>query len=130
MKKIRNFGVFLTMLIFIITASPVRSEFTCEEGLQDSGSIYRICLPEDIPYNGKLVIWAHGFQDAGTPVEIPEDQMNFGDFSVPDVVTSLGFGFATNSYSKTGLAVVQGSNDIMDLVEIYAEIVGEPKKVF
>ena len=130
MKKVRNFGVFLTMLTFIITASPVRSEFTCEEGLQDSGSIYRICLPEDVPYIGKLVIWAHGFQDAGTPVEIPEDQMNFGDLSIPGVVTSLGFGFATNSYSKTGLAIVQGSNDIMDLVEIYEEMVGEPEKVF
>jgi len=130
MKKARNLWVFLTMLTFIIAASPVRSEFTCEEGLQDSGSIYRICLPEDVPYNAKLVIWAHGFQDAGTPVEIPEDQMNFGDFSIPGVVTSLGFGFATNSYSKTGLAVVQGSNDIMDLVEIYEEMVGEPEKVF
>jgi pimeloyl-ACP methyl ester carboxylesterase len=56
--------------------------------------------------------------------------LNFGDLSIPGVVTSLGFGFATNSYSKTGLAIVQGSNDIMDLVGIYAEIVGEPEKVF
>ena len=56
MKKIRNFGFFLTMLTFFIIASPVRSEFTCQEGMQDSGSIYRICLPEDVPYNGKLAI--------------------------------------------------------------------------
>ncbi len=130
MKKMRNFGFFLTVLTFFIIASPVRSEFTCEEGMQESGSIYRICLPTGEGYNGKLVIWAHGFQDAGTPVEIPDDQLTFGDLSIPDVVTSLGFGFATNSYSKTGLAIVQGMNDILDLVDIYANIVGEPEKVF
>ncbi len=98
--------------------------------MQYSGSIYRICLPAGGTYNGKLVIWAHGFQDAGTPVEIPDDQLTFGDFSILDVVTSLGFGFATNSYSKTGLAVVQGMHDILDLVDIYTNIVGEPEKVF
>jgi hypothetical protein len=130
MKKIRRFGFFLAMLIFFIIASPVRSESNCEEGMQGSGSIYRICLPGEVPYNGKLVIWAHGFQDAGTPVEIPEDQLSFGDFSIPDMVTSLGFGFATNSYSKTGLAIVQGSDDILDLVDIYTDIVGKPEKVF
>lgn len=130
MKKTLNFGFFFTMLTFWIIVSPVRSEFTCEEGVQYSGSIYRICLPTGGVYNGKLVIWAHGFQDAGTPVEIPDDQLTFGDFSILDAVTSLGFGFATNSYSKTGLAIVQGMNDILDLVDIYANIVGEPDKVF
>ena len=34
-------------------------------------------------YNGNLVIWAHGFQDAGTPVGIPEDQLCFGDVCLP-----------------------------------------------
>lgn len=130
MKKTLNFGIIFTMLSFWIIVSPVRGEYTCEEGMQYSGSIYRICLPAGGTYNGKLVIWAHGFQDAGTPVEIPDDQLTFGDFSILDVVTSLGFGFATNSYSKTGLAVVQGMHDILDLVDIYTNIVGEPEKVF
>ena len=39
----------------------------CEpDGVQASGSIYRICMPAT-GYNGMLVVWAHGFQDAGTP---------------------------------------------------------------
>jgi pimeloyl-ACP methyl ester carboxylesterase len=37
-------------------------------------------MPAPADYNGMLVIWAHGFQDAGTPVEIPEDQLCIGDF--------------------------------------------------
>ena len=36
-----------------------------QDGVQESGSIYRICMPAAGAYNGILVIWAHGFQDAG-----------------------------------------------------------------
>jgi pimeloyl-ACP methyl ester carboxylesterase len=86
--------------------------------------------PTGIEYNGKLVIWAHGFQDATDPVQIPEDQLSFGDFSIPEVITSLGYGFATNSYSKTGLAVVQGKEDILELLGIFATLHGAPDKIF
>jgi pimeloyl-ACP methyl ester carboxylesterase len=103
---------------------------TCDpDGLQDSGSIYRICMP-DLFYNHRLVVWAHGFQDAGTPVQIPEDQLCFADICLPDLLTSLGFAFATNSYSKTGLAVRQGMDDIVDLVNIFDEQKGAPDRVY
>lgn len=100
------------------------------DGKQASGSIYRICMPEEGEYNGRLVIWAHGFQDAGTPVEIPEDQLEFGDFRIDEIVNELGFGFATCSYSKTGLAVVPGMADIVDLVRIYSAAKGAPQAVY
>jgi pimeloyl-ACP methyl ester carboxylesterase len=97
---------------------------------QHSGSIYRICMPPAKAYNGSLVIWAHGFQDAGTPVQIPEDQLQLGDMSIPAIINQLGFGFATNSYSKTGLAVRQGMADILDLVDIYSRKQGAPEHVY
>ncbi len=100
------------------------------DGTQDSGSIYRICMPDPEDYNGRLVVWAHGFQDAGTPVQIPEDQLVIGDVSIPELINDLGFGFATNSYSKTGLAVRQGMSDIVDLLSIYAREQGAPSKVY
>ena len=87
-------------------------------------------MPAAADYNGMLVIWAHGFQDAGTPVAIPEDQLCLDDFCLPDLVNGLGFAFATNSYSKTGLAVVQGKDDILDLVNIFAAQHGRPAKVY
>ncbi len=102
----------------------------CEDGIQASGSHYRICMPPAAAYNGRLIIWAHGFQDAGEPVGIPEEQMHFGDFYLPDLLTGLGFAFATNSYSKTGLAVRQGIADILDLVEIFEELQGDPVKIY
>jgi poly(3-hydroxybutyrate) depolymerase len=101
-----------------------------EQGVQASGSLYRIDLPAPEAYNRRLVIWAHGFQTAGTPVGIPEDQMRFGDIYLPDLVTQMGFAFATNSYSKTGLAVRQGVADILDLVDIFVAGYGRPDKVY
>jgi len=98
--------------------------------VQDSGSIYRICLPAAERNNGALVIWAHGFQDTGTPVSIPEDQLSVGGVSLPALINALGFAFATNSYSKTGLAVRQGTKDILDLVKIYTAHHGHPRKVY
>jgi len=115
----------------LVCATPAAASSTCEaDGTQASGSIYRICMPAPADYNGMLVIWAHGFQDAGTPVEIPEDQLCIGDFCIPEIINSLGFGFATNSYSKTGMAILQGKDDVLDLVSIYAAQKGAPSKVY
>ena len=119
------------VLLGCLLAPATWAASTCTpDGLQASGSIYRICMPGPGEYNGDLVIWAHGFQDAGTPVQIPEDQLVVGSISIPEVVNTLGFGFATNSYSKTGLAVRQGMADILDLIDIYTAQHGAPNRVY
>jgi hypothetical protein len=129
--------IVLVFCLIWVAAFPVRGELNCEkDAFQKSGSIYRICMPpEGVEYNNKLVIWAHGFQDATDSVQIPEDQLSFGGITIPEVITGLGYGFATNSYSKTGLAVVQGSEDIVELVGLFNEYatknkIAQPEKVF
>jgi hypothetical protein len=119
-------------LLLLFTASPARAASTCDpDGTQTSGSKYRICMPDAADYNGMLVVWAHGFQDATEPVGIPEDQLCLSDgFCLNEVINTLGFGFATNSYSKTGLAVLQGKSDLLDLVGIYSQQKGTPTKVY
>jgi hypothetical protein len=120
----------LAVVALAAGASTAGADSICDpDGVQASGSIYRICMPSS-GYNGVLVIWAHGFQDAGTPVSIPEDQLCGSDFCVPKIVNGLGFGFATNSYSKTGLAILQGQADILDLVTVFAAKKGQPRKVY
>jgi len=129
----RYFRVIVTAAVIVFgCAWQARAQSACDpDGVQPSGSIYRICMPSDTPYNGMLVIWAHGFQDAGTPVQIPEDQLCLGGtFCLNQVINQLGFGFATNSYSKTGMAIVQGQSDILDLVNIYTATKGQPTKVY
>jgi pimeloyl-ACP methyl ester carboxylesterase len=123
-------AVIRALVLLALLSSAGSALAACDpDGVQESGSIYRICMPE-LFYNGRLVIWAHGFQDAGTPVSIPEDQLCFADICLPDLITSLGFAFATNSYSKTGLAVTQGMDDIRDLVDIFTAQKGAPEKVY
>lgn len=127
MKRLRAAAI----LLFSFLAVPALPQSACEpDGVQASGSKYRICMPPAERYNGSLVIWAHGFQDAGTPVSIPEDQLCISGFCIPELVNALGFGFATNSYRKTGLAVLEGKADIRNLVDIYAARKGRPSKVY
>src|SRR5262245_1615496 len=116
----------------LLLAGPVRAESICDpDGVQGSGAIYRICMPPTGEYNGRLVVWAHAFQDAGPPpIGIPKDQLCLGDSCIPDLVNGLGFGFATSSYSKSGLAVLQGKDDLLDLVRIFAATKGRPQRVY
>lgn len=118
-----------TLLLLLSSASALGASFCAPDGLQASGSIYRICMPPADVYNGKLVIFAHGFQDANTPVQIPEDQLQIGDQSLPELVNGLGYGFATNSFSKTGLAIRQGAEDVLDLVNIFTAEQGAPSQI-
>ena len=128
MNRLLRIALFTVLLSS--TAAVARAQSVCgEDGVQASGSIYRICMPT-ANYNGNLVIWAHGFQHAGTPVSIPEDQLCVNDFCLPELVNGLGFAFATNSYSKTGMAIRQGKDDILDLVSIFASQNGQPEKVY
>ena len=131
MRFREGFSGGMILLVWCLLAPATWAASSCgPDGLQASGSIYRICMPAPGEYNGDLVIWAHGFQDAGTPVQIPEDQLVVGGISIPEVVNTLGFGFATNSYSKTGLAVRQGMADILDLIAIYTAQQGAPRRVY
>jgi pimeloyl-ACP methyl ester carboxylesterase len=127
LSELPALGVLLAAMIL---ASPVFAGLDCIEGTQDSNSVYRICKPPTGSFNGSLLIWAHGFQDANEPVAIPEDQLQLGDLYLPDLATQLGFRFATNSYSKTGLAIQQGMADILDLVYIDADKNGPPENVY
>jgi pimeloyl-ACP methyl ester carboxylesterase len=113
--------------------APQSAPLSCyPDGLQDSGAIYRICMPTfPRSWNRELVIWAHGYVAPERPIEIPEDQMELpGGPSIPDLVTSLGYGFATTSYSTNGLAVVQGLADVVDLVDVFVATEGTPERVY
>ena len=124
--------LFLKMSVVILLLSitgSVYGQLDCSiEGIQDSGSVYCIVKPD--AYNGRLVIWAHGFQDAGTPVGIPLNQLCFDDVCTYDILNGMGFAFATNSYSVTGLAVVEGIEDILDLVNIFSDHYGAPERIY
>ena len=101
----------------------------CREGTQASGALYLICLPDLRPWNGDLVIYAHGYVAFNDPIQIPDLSLPDGT-SIPDLVNALGYGFATTSYSINGLAVLEGIDDVRDLVDVFAAEVAEPDRVY
>ena len=104
----------------------------CEpDGQQASGAVYRICMPPEGAWNGDLVIYAHGYVAYNEPIAIPEDQLTLPDgTSLPDLVTGMGYAFATTSYSVNGLAVKEGIADLVDLVNIFSTSHGGPAHVY
>ena len=100
------------------------------DGLQASGAVYRICMPAPGAWNGDLVLYAHGYVAFNEPVAIPEDQLTLGGLSLPEVANQLGFAFAVTSYRDNGLAVRDGIDDLLDLVEIFSAEHGPPGHVY
>jgi len=124
------FFLFFLTLVPVAGAAPPIS--TCEpDGVQSSGAIYRICMPAPARWNGDLVIFAHGYVAFNEPFGIPEDQVCSPDgLCLPTLINTLGYAFATTSYSTNGLAVLPGVQDIVDLVGVFTGTHGAPGHVY
>ena len=125
----------ILLLVFIsIPASAVSAQIDnpCQYyGIHSNGAKYCITLPPPEYWNGDLVIFAHGYVPVTMPVDIPWSQMQLpGGLTLPALTNSLGYAFATTSYSENGLAVVRGVIDILDLVEVFKQTVGTPNRIY
>jgi len=76
------------------------------------------CLPTKVQWNKDLVIFAHGYVDPDAPPDAWTLQLVLDGAFIGDIVTSLGYAFAASSYSKNGLAVMEGIADSAELVTI------------
>jgi pimeloyl-ACP methyl ester carboxylesterase len=128
---------FWSIVIFFVTGMlvvPALASSSIDEGTQESGAAYRIYFPEN--WNGDLVVFAHSYvfpTAPGTPPEIQDSELSIDGKSppdLPDLFTGKGYAFAVTSYSKTGLAVVQGVADVVDLAGIFKATWGNPKNVY
>jgi len=137
--KFKRFALITLILLAIASVRPVAAtselsaHLACDpDGLQDSGAVYRICMPTFPPWNGDLVVYAHGYVSPAEPVGIPEDQMTLPGTSttLDQVVNSMGYAFAATSYSTNGLAVLEGIADLVDLVDIFTAQKGAPDDVY
>jgi pimeloyl-ACP methyl ester carboxylesterase len=118
--------------VLLLFPTPALAQHTplagCEEGQQAGGAVYRICMPA--AWNGDLVVYAHGYVAPNRPVGIPEDQLELpGGARIDDFITSLGYAFATTSYSVNGLAVIPAQAELVDLVDIFTRQKGRAHTV-
>src|SRR3954468_4965053 len=63
------------------------------------GALYKLIVPN--PWNGQLVIYAHGAVDAGTPLALPNSPLELAAFQA---ISSQGFAIAMSSFGETGWA--------------------------
>jgi len=122
MSRVLRLTALLVLLLAALPVLPATAQIappTCAEGTQKSGAVYRICTPTAVPWNGDLVIYAHGYvPDLGQPVAVPDDQLYVNGTYLPDLITNLGYAFAVTSYRANGLAVPEGVADVRDLVTV------------
>lgn len=113
-------------------AAGLCSQSTCSpDELQPSGALHRVCMPEPGCWNGDLVLFAHGYVAFNEPVAIPEDQLQLPDgTTLPELINTLGFGFATSSYPVNGLAIEPGVDDMVALVDTFTARQGAPDRIY
>ncbi len=126
--------VLLTVLLLtsvlggLASAACMSSNLTT--GTQTDGAVYAVYMPEATCWNGGVVVFAHGFLAPGEPLAVPLDQLTIGGAFLPAAFNALGYGFAASSYSKNGLAIVQGVGDTRDLVQNILQTSFRPKRVY
>jgi pimeloyl-ACP methyl ester carboxylesterase len=101
----------------------------CQDGVLPGGALSRICVPSS-GWNGDLVVWAHGYTAFNEPLDFQNLVLPDGS-SLTDLVQSLGFAFATTSYRQNGLAILEGVDDIRELVAAFPSVAGQsPRRTF
>jgi hypothetical protein len=118
MRKLRVGSVVATAMLCIALFLPAHARAQgipqpCVDSVLPGGALSRYCIP--LGWNGQLVVFAHGHVDASQPKAFYHLSLPDGT-SLPDLVQSLGFGFATTSYRQNGLAILEGVDDIRELV--------------
>lgn len=94
-------------------------------GTQPSGALYQICMPTGLPWNGELVVYAHGYVSPTAPLAISHEAA----FALA-ALGQTGRAFATTSYRSNGLAVLDAMEDLRELVGIFTVEQGAPARIY
>ncbi len=98
-------------------------------GSMDTGGYYLIQMPDE--WNGDLVMYAHGYVSPTEPVAIPESQLYLPDGSyLPDIITDMGYAFATTSYRANGMVVQDAVIDLVELKFLFKDMFPDPAHTY
>ena len=83
---------------------------------------YLICMPTTKPWNGDLVLFAHGYVSPIEAGPVIIDYTIGNGMTVSQIITGLGYAFATTSFRSNGLVIPQAVDDIVALVSLFQSI--------
>jgi pimeloyl-ACP methyl ester carboxylesterase len=90
------------------------------------GAEFIIYVPFFVPWNGDLIIYAHGYVSPQTDeLSIPAE---FEEFSAP--LMGMGYAIACSSYSENGWAVKDGAIRTRQLLSVFTEHYAAPDKTY
>lgn len=90
-----------------------------------SGALYDIQLPEKWK---DLIIYNHGYINPQKPIYVPDEEVD--GKTVADVVNELGFAYAASSYRANGLVGPEAVEDVVELVDAFINLHGEPDRIY
>lgn len=93
----------------------------CVSGTLPHGALSLYCVPAN--WNGKLIVWGHGYTAFNEPLDFQHIDLPNG-ISLPEIAQNLGLAFATTSYRRNGLAILEGAEDIRELVAAFPTVTG------
>ena len=122
-------GVVLALTLLVPAAAGAQTAIPgpCVDGTLPSGARSRICVPL-AGWNQQLVVFAHGYVPVNQPLDFYH--LSLGGLSLPLLVQSQGFAFATTTYRQNGLAILEGADDIRELVTAFTMQRGVPQRTF
>lgn len=94
------------------------------EGEIGPGALYGLYRPA--LWNGRLILYAHGYTTPGTPLALPTASPSIE--LLRDVLLGLGYGVAMSSFSETGFALKDGAQRTHQLRGLFASRFGEPDR--
>jgi len=119
----------VSLAVTVALAAPVRAQVPpdagCHESTLTSTAKTKICFPGP-GWNGQLLVFAHGYVPdlPGFDLDFYDDLPGVGNIGT--LAQALGFAYATTSYRRNGLAILDGIQDVRDLVAHY-EASGFPR---
>jgi pimeloyl-ACP methyl ester carboxylesterase len=125
MRTVRWFVLLSLVAALVAPAHPAQAQIPplalpglCLDGTlrAPSKALTKLCVPA-AGWNGDVLIYAHGYVAPGEPLEAYESQLTLPDGTyLPYLTQALGYAFATTSYRRNGLVILDALDDIELLV--------------
>jgi pimeloyl-ACP methyl ester carboxylesterase len=117
------FFAAVAIVLFLVAGSAwAQTGVTTHAGKLADGATYLIEVPAN--WNGTLFLYSHGYVVPGRP----NPALDVGDPFTRFFMLSSGYALAGSSYATTGWAIHEALPDQIAVVDLFKNMVGEPKR--
>jgi len=115
--------VMLSVLVLVLGVTAPGAADEVVDGRLGPGALYRLVRPTH--WNGRLVVYAHGYVTRSLPVTLPAEADLVIGLLVPQ-----GFAVAYSSYSENGWAVKDGAQRTHQMIGAFTARFGAPSRTY